>query len=545
MRIMTRHFLSYIEEQIKACAAMPAMTDVDTSVTVTYAQMGEQIERLRMLFTELGLKKGDKVALCGRNSSNWATTFLAVAAYEAVGVSILHDFHIDSVHSLVNHSEAKLFFVGDHIIKGVDPEKLPNVEAVVSLATFEPSFVRSEAAASVFKAWKETKIDFSAEKIQLPTTNLDDLVLINYTSGTTSEPKGVMLSNRNISSNIQFARERLHNEPGWTLVSILPMAHMFGMAFEYLFQLSSGCHVYFLSKTPSPQVLMKALADAKPYLVLTVPLVIEKIFKKSVFPKIQAFPLNILWRIPLVNRPIRKAIREKLLSVFGGRLRYLIIGGAALNREVDDCLNAIGFPYLVGYGMTECAPLIGYEDWQKYAKTSCGKIVDRMEVKIDSEDPAKIVGEIMVKGENVMSGYYKNPSATSAVLGTDGWLHTGDLGLIVDGNIYIKGRSKNMLLGPSGQNIYPEEVEDVINSQPYVVESVVVDRDSKLVALVFPDHDALKRDGLSDKAETVMAQNRERINKAMPAYSQIARIELVEQEFEKTPKRSIKRFLYK
>ncbi len=518
---MTKHFLAYIAGSIKSYPDAPALTDYETGENYTYSQMASNIVTISNMLKNQGIAKGDKVALCGRNSSLWATCFLAIMHAEGVAVSIMADFTGESVVALVNHSEAKILFTDDSVLKKVDQSKLPKI------ITFDE--VKSQLTGA-----KVTDFAF-------PTDNIDELAIINYTSGTTSDPKGVMLTHRSLSSNVQFAQERLPNQVEWTVISILPLAHMFGMTFEFLYQLAGGCHVYFLGKTPSPQVFMKALKEIQPYMILTVPLVIEKIFRKGVLPKIQAFPMNILWNTPLINIPIRRAVGKKLHDIFGGKLIYLIIGGAALSGDVEDCLQEIKFPFCVGYGMTECGPLLGYEDWWRFAKQSCGKIVDRMEVKIDSSDATKEVGEIMVRGENSMIGYYKNEHATKAVLDTDGWLHTGDLGLIIDGNIFIKGRSKNLILGPSGQNIYPEEIENLLNAQPLVTESVVVSRENRLFGLVYVD----PKDAGANDVEQIMEENRVKVNKNLPSYSQIAKIEVVETEFEKTPKRSIKRFLYK
>ncbi len=543
---MTKHFLSYLQDTTKKFWNEPAVSDFDGNKTYTYGEMAEQIARLHVLFAELGLKKGDKIAICGRNSSNWATTFMAVASYEAVIVSIMPDFTPEGIHSLVEHSEAKVLFAGPVVWSGLDAKQMPNLEAVIALEEYTFLHTKTAEQAAIYDRWDELfqakyPNGFSAADVAYPTDNMDDLLIINYTSGTTSSPKGVMLTNRNLSSNVHFGQENIPNQPGWQVVSMLPLAHMFGLTFEFAYQLAGGCHVYFLSKTPSPQVLMKAFAEVKPYMILTVPLVIEKIFKKSIFPTIHKPLMRVLWYIPGIGRIIKNKVREKLMNAFGGKLCYLIIGGAALNKEVETCLKAIRFPYCVGYGMTECAPLLGYTEWRSFKKRSCGQIVSRMEVKIDSENQQSIPGEILVRGENVMLGYYKNPEATEAVFTADGWLRTGDMGIIdKQGNMFIKGRCKNMILGASGQNIYPEEIEDKLNSLPGVVESVVVEREGKLIGLVYPDPD-LKNVNLTD----LMAQNVVALNRLVPSFCRLSKIELVEKEFEKTPKRSIKRFLYK
>ncbi|HOF93237.1 MAG TPA: AMP-binding protein [Bacteroidales bacterium] len=548
---MSKHFFSFLEDTIKNHWDAPAITDYETDFTMTYGELAEHIAQLHLLFKEMGLQKGEKIAICGRNSVNWAMSFLAANTYEAVVVSILPDFHVDSIHALVNHSEASLLFVGPSVWENLEAEKMPQLKSIVSLRNFELIQTKSAAVKQTF-AIKDQLFGrhypngLQMQDISYPKNNFDDLAVINYTSGTTSAPKGVMLTHRSISSNVEFGQARIPNQVGWNIVSMLPLAHMFGLTFEFLYQLAGGCHVYFLNKTPSPQVLMKAFADTNPYMILTVPLVIEKIFKKTVFPVIHKPVMKVLWYTPGINLVLRNAVRKKLMTAFGGKLRYLIIGGAALNFEVENCLKQIRFPYTVGYGMTECGPLLGYEDWRHFAKASCGKPVHRIELRIDSANPYKEAGEIQVKGDNVMLGYYKNDEATEAAFTQDGWMRTGDLGLLDKrGNIYIKGRSKSMILGSSGQNIYPEEIEDKLNNLPLVVESVVVERDEKLVALVYPDFDAAGGESKEEAINEVMEQNRLSLNKLLPAFARIMKIELVKKEFEKTPKRSIKRFLYK
>ena len=547
----TKHFLSYLETSIKHNWNSPALSDYDGSLTFTYGEMAEKIARLHVLFTEGGIKKGDKIAICGRNSAHWAISFLAVTSYEAIAVSILPDFQPESIQTLVNHSDAKFLFAGPVVWNVLQSDTMPELIGIISLNDFELLESRTDKLTTAYTNWetafsKKHPKKFSLKDISYPQDNLDEPALINYTSGTTSDPKGVVLSYRNISSNVQFGQDRIPNQAGWNMISMLPLAHMFGLTFEFVYQLAGGCHVYFLSKTPSPQVLMKAFTDVNPYMILTVPLVIEKIFKKTIFPVIHKPIMRILWYTPFIKNVIRKKVNEKLMAAFGGKLRYLIIGGAALNREVENCLKAIKFPYTVGYGMTECGPILGYEDWEQFEKRSCGKAVHRVEVRIDSKDEQRMVGEILVRGDNVMSGYYKNPEATAAIFTEDGWMRTGDLGVIdAEGNIFIRGRNKSMILGSSGQNIYPEEVEDKLNTMDYVIESVVVERDGQLVALVYPDLDAFKSEGAHKTIEEQMEQNRLHVNRLLPAFCRIKMIELVEKEFEKTPKRSIKRFIYK
>lgn len=551
MAAPTKHFLSYLESSIKQNWDCPALSDYDGSLTFTYGQMAEKIARLHVLFSESGLKKGNKIAICGRNSAHWAISFLAVTSYEAIAVSILPEFQPASIHALVNHSDAKFLFAGPVVWNVLEKDAMPNLMGIISMGNFELLEARTEQLTDAYNNWetsftKKYPNGFSFENISYPQNNLDEPALINYTSGTTSDPKGVILSYRSISSNVQFGQDRIPNKAGWSMISMLPLAHMFGLTFEFVYQLAGGCHVYFLSKTPSPQVLMKAFTDVHPYMILTVPLVIEKIFKKTIFPVIHKPVMRILWYTPFIKNVIRKKVHEKLMGAFGGELRYLIIGGAALNREVENCLKAIKFPYTVGYGMTECGPILGYEDWDLFEKRSCGKAVHRVEVKINSNDQQNTVGEILVRGDNVMSGYYKNPEATATIFTKDGWMRTGDLGVIdAKGNIFIRGRNKSMILGASGQNIYPEEIEDKLNNMAYVIESVVVERGDQLTALVYPDLDAFKAEVANKTIQEQMEQNRLHVNRLLPAFCHIKTVELVEKEFEKTPKRSIKRFLYK
>ena len=525
-----KHYLQFFQDVVKKYWDEPALTDFDGAVDLTYGKTAEEIARLHLILDAAGVKKGDKVALCGKNCAHWAVCYLAIASYEAVVVSILPDFSADSVHALVNHSDAKFLFVGENVWKHLDKTKMPALSGILCIHDYSLLASTSKELDKMHKEWDRS---FNAK-----------YPLINYTSGTTSDPKGVMLTNKNISNNVQFGQDRIPNRPGWNMVSMLPLAHMFGLAFEFLYQLAGGCHVFFLSKTPSPQVLMKAFAEVHPYMILTVPLVIEKIFQKNVFPIIKKPVMKVLWYTPGIKSVIRGKVKEKLMQTFGGKLRYLIIGGAALNKEVEACLKELDFCYTVGYGMTECAPLIGYEDWQHFKPRSCGKIIDGMQVMVDSGDPQKVVGELMVKGDCVMKGYYKNPEATASIF-HDGWMRTGDLGVIdKDGNIFIRGRNKSVIIGPSGQNIYPEEIEGKLNNIPGVSESVVVDRSGKLTALVYPDKDALKEELATKPIQEIMEEIKVKTNKMLPAFCRIAQIEAVDKEFEKTPKRSIKRFLY-
>ena len=544
-----RHFLDYIQTTIRRDWKEPAMTDYDDGGEFTYGEMAERIARIHVLFKAMGLKKGDKVALCGRNSSHWAIAMLATVSYEAVAVSIMDAFTPESIYALVKHSDARIFMVGDVVWKNLKEEELNQVDAIICQNTLELYFGKNNDIKNAHASWDklfkaEYPNGFDPTKTTYSTDNFDEPAIINYTSGSTGDPKGVILTHRNISSNVTFGQDKIPNQAGWSVVSMLPLAHMFGLTFEFLYQLAGGCHVYFLNRTPSPQVLLKALSEVHPYMILTVPLVIEKIFKKSIFPAIQKPLVKVLWYLPGINKVIRRKVYNKLMQAFGGNLKYLIIGGAALNHEVEKCLKQIKFPYCVGYGMTECAPLIAYTPWDSFKIRSCGKIVDRMEVKVDSENPQKVVGEIMVKGESVMNGYYKNQAATDAIFTKDGWMKTGDLGVIdADGNIFIRGRNKNMILSGNGQNIYPEEIEDKVNNMPYVIESVVVSRGGNLVALVYADTAAIKKETTHTPQE-IMDMNCAKVNKLIPRFCKISSFELVEQEFAKTPKKSIKRYLY-
>lgn len=549
----TKHYLEFLQGTMKNRWNELALADLDSDNKYTYARLAEQIERLHATFEALGIKEGDKVALCGRNCANWGVTFLAIETYKAVAVSILPDFTGEGIQNLVNHSEASLLFVGPNVKKKVQFDTMPALKAMVFMDDFSLVAAKDEETEKAFAQAgdlfaKKYPNGVQKEDINYPIDNINELALINYTSGTTSAPKGVMLSHLNLSGNVEFACNRIPHRPGDRVLSMLPIAHMFGLMFEFLYQVCDGAEVYFLTKAPTPSTLMKAFAQVHPFMILTVPLVIEKIVKKSVLPAINKPAMKVLWHTPGINLVIRKKVNEKLMTAFGGQLRHLIIGGAALNQEVEQCLKDIKFVYCVGYGMTECGPLISYEDWFRFKFHSCGKDLPQCHVRVDSEDPQHKEGELQVNGINVMMGYYKNEEATKAVFTEDGWMRTGDLGIIdKDGNIFIKGRSKNMILGPSGQNIYPEEIEDKLNNMPCVVESVVVDRGGKLVALVFPDNTPEGKKLLhgANNFNELMEQNRKELNKQLPQYSQITAIELVANEFEKTPKRSIKRFMYK
>jgi long-chain acyl-CoA synthetase len=531
-----------------------ALTDFKGQ-TLQFHDVARKIEKLHILFENSGIQKGDKIALCGRNSSQWAVAFLATLTYGAIAVPILHEFNAEQVHNIVNHSEAKLLFVGDHVATIIDPQAMPTLEGIINNPDYSLMVSRTdkltyarehlnELYGKKFpKYFRKEHVSYYIE--QSP----EELAVINYTSGTTGFSKGVMLPYRALWSNYDFAMSVLGDiiKAGDKIISMLPMAHMYGMAFEFIFEFLHGCHVYYLNRVPSPAIIAQALAEIRPRIVIAVPLIIEKIIRKKVFPKIQNNRMRLLLQMPVISKKVREMICQEVLKAFGGNMYEVIIGGAALNQEVERFLKRIDFPYTVGYGATECAPIICYRDWHTFAPGSCGRAALHQEVKIVSPDPKRIPGEIFTKGPNVMLGYYKNPEATAETIDRDGWYHTGDLGTMdADGNVFINGRSKNMLLGPNGQNIYPEEIEDKLNSMTMVIESIVVQRDNKLVALVHPDMDEAKNMGFSEEdLKNIMEQNRNGLNELIPAYEKISEIEIHEEEFEKTPKKSIKRYLYK
>ena len=543
-----KHYFTRLEEAIKTGWDRPALGNFRGEL-FTFGQLAEQIAKFHIFFEAIGIKKGDKVALCAKNSARWGVTFFAANTYEAVLVPILADFHPDSVNSLVDHSESKVLLTDTDIWAKLDIEKMPTIKAVISSSDFSLLYSSDDKVKEV-----NDKIDqlfaqkypngFSASDVSYPINNDKELAIINYTSGTTSAPKGVMLRYECLSANVEFGQKRLPSYPEDKIVSMLPMAHMYGMMFELIYPLCGGSSIYYLGKTPTPALLLGAMAEVKPYLVITVPLVMEKIFKSKVAPVINKPIMKVITSIPGLNKIIFKKIRNTLLNAFGGNVREIVMGGAALNPDVEKWFRKFKLPFTVGYGMTEAAPLLAYEDWWEFASKSCGKCVDSVEVRIDSDDPYNKVGEIQAKGYSLMSGYYKNEEATKAAFTEDGWMRTGDLGLLdKKGNIFIKGRSKNMILSANGQNIYPEEIEAVVNNQPYVVESVVVDRGARLVALVYMDSDKAKTEGVD--MEAYKAQIMAEVNKAMPSYSKLNVVEYMDQPFEKTPKMSIKRFMYK
>ena len=531
-----------------------ALTDFKGQ-TLQFHDVARKIEKLHILFENSGIQKGDKIAMCGRNSSQWAVAFLATLTYGAIAVPILHEFNAEQIHNIVNHSEARLLFVGDHVATIIDPQAMPTLEGIINNPDYSLMISRTdkltyarehlnELYGKKFpKYFRKEHVEYYMEE------SPEELAVINYTSGTTGFSKGVMLPYRALWSNYDFAVNVLGKQikAGDPVISMLPMAHMYGMAFEFLYEFLKGCHVFYLNRIPSPAIIAQAFSDIKPAIIIAVPLVIEKIIRKKVFPKIQNNRMRLLLNMPVISRKVREMICQEVIKAFGGKFFEIIIGGAAFNQEVEQFLKRINFPYTVGYGATECAPIICYADWRDFVPGSCGRAAKHMQVKIDSPDPENIPGEILARGTNVMLGYYKNDEATKQTIDKDGWYHTGDLGTMDgDGNVYINGRSKNMLLGANGQNIYPEEIEDKLNSLPMVIESIVVQRENKMVALVHPDMDEVRNMNFSQKElEDVMEQNRNTLNQMLPAYEKISEIEIYEEEFSKTPKKSIKRYLYK
>lgn len=545
------HYFARLQNAIRLYWDKPAVCNY-RGETFSYGQLATQIERFHIFFEACGLKKGDRIAICAKNTARMAVSFLSVNTYETVVVPILSDFTPESVNHLVDHSESQMLFTDSDIWAKLDKSKMPLVKAVISVNDFTLLYADNDEVKKAYAAISETfasryPMGFTGENVTYNTDNWDDLDLINYTSGTTSAPKGVMLTYKALSATIDFGQRYIPSSDKFTMVSMLPMAHMYGLVYEFLYPLCNGTSITFLGKTPSPSLLLSAMHDVRPYLLITVPLVMEKVFKSAIKPVLDKPVMKVLTRIPGINSLIFKKIREKLLSALGGNLQMIIMGGAPLNPEVEKWFKRIGLPYTVGYGMTEAAPLLAYEACTSYVPGSCGRSVDCAIVRIDSEDPQHVVGEIQAKGDNVCIGYYKNPEATAAAFTEDGFLKTGDLGIIdANGNIFIRGRSKSMILSANGQNIYPEEVEAVVNNQDYVVESVVVDRAGKLVALVYLDEDAMKKAGLDEETVADLHETiRINANKALPSYSQLQKVEVVDKPFEKTPKMSIKRFMYK
>lgn len=550
MAIPTKHMFSYINRSIREGWNNPALTNYGEFFTYTYGAMATEMARLHLFYEQLGLCDGDKIALCGANSARWAIALMSTFSYGAVAVSILPDFTGADIERLVNHSDAQVLFVGPAVEQKVNPANMPALKAVISTVDFHPVFVSDPAYRKAYEqlntSFKERyPKGFRPEDVHYREDNLDDLALINYSSGTTGNPKGVMLSYRALSSNVQYSIDNMECHPGVNLVSMLPLAHMFGMMIELIYQIAGGSHVYFITRLTTP-TLMKAFRECQPLIILVVPMVLEKLYEKKIRPVVSKPIVRLLWNTPIAGRFIRNRIRQGLMDAFGGKLISLISGGAALNPEVEKCLMDIRFPYLSGYGMTECGPLVSYVPWQQFKAHSCGRLVDRMEIRIDSSDPATVPGEILLRGDHVMLGYYKNPEATQEAFTADGWMRTGDLGTIdKEGNIFLRGRCKTMILGPSGQNIYPEEIESLLNAQPAIDEALVVSRDNKLHALIYltDEHvEQMREEGMN--LQEAVLQAVEDVNRQLPSYSRITNFDFMFKEFEKTPKRSIKRYLY-
>ena len=543
-------FNEYIRQTILHNWNQNALTDYQGQ-TLQFHDVARKIEKLHILFENSGVGQGDKIAICGRNSAHWAVTFLATLTYGAVAVPVLHEFNAEQIHNIVNHSEARLLFVGEYVAKEIDPAQMPHLEGIVNLPDFSLMLSRSEKlvyAREHLNMMFGSKFPraFTKEDVTYHQDEPEELALINYTSGTTGFSKGVMLPYRGLWGNVDFCIRRLGKvvPAGSAVLDILPMAHMYGLSIEFLFGFCNGSHLFFLNRLPSPTLIAKAFTDIRPTLVVSVPLIIEKIIRKKVFPVIQTPRMKLLLSMPIVSHKVKTRIRQQVYEAFGGRAYEVIVGGAALSKEVEEFLLSINFPITVGYGATECAPLISYRDYKEFVPSSCGCPVDRMEVRIVSNDPENVPGVIITRGTYVMLGYYKNEEATRQVIDEEGWYHTGDLGTMdADKNIYIRGRIKNMLLGANGQNVYPEEIEDKLNSMPMVSESLIVQDGDKLVAMIYPDQDETASLG-QEELEAVMEQNRENLNEMLPNFSRISRVVIRDEEFMKTPKKSIKRYLY-
>lgn len=543
-------FIQLVEESIRANWDRDALTDYK-GATLQYKDVARKIEKMHILFEHAGIKKGDKIALCGRNSANWTATFLGVVTYGAVAVPILQEFKADNVHHIVNHSEARMLFVGDQVWEMFNEAAMPNLEGIIELKNFDLVVSRSKKLTYAREHLNEEfgkkyPCRFRAEQVSYRREEPEELAVINYTSGTTGYSKGVMLPYRSIISNIVHIDQKVGLKAGDSIVSMLPLGHIFGLVFDFLYGITKGAHLWFLTRMPSPKIIAESFAVIRPRVIACVPLIVEKIFKKNILPKVDNKLGKLLLNLPIISDKIKEQIRQQAMEVFGGNFIEIVIGGAPFNPEVEAFLRKINFPYTIAYGMTECAPLICHSRWDEILYTSCGKTVANMETKVISEDPERIPGELVCRGMNVMLGYYKNESATAQTIDKDGWLHTGDMAIKdADGNIFIKGRCKNMLLTASGQNIYPEEIEARLNNMPYVNESLVILKENKLVALVYPDNEDAFSHGMNKKQlEEALELNRIELNKVLPAYSQITQVKLYPEEFEKTAKKSIKRFLY-
>ena len=547
--MIKERLIGYIEQSIRLNWAIEALSNYKEQ-GYTYKQIAEHILKLHILFRDTDIREGDKIGLLGRNSVHWCIIYLATVTYGAVIVPILPDFKPDDLTNLINHSDSRLLFVDDKIYETLDRSKMKSVQGIISLDTFKlitpGSTIVNNAYAALEDKFRKTYPETKPEDVKFSDITNDKLAVISYTGGTTGFSKGVMLSHNSLAANVRYAQNNMPLKPGDPLVSFLPLAHTYGCAFEFLFPFTFGCHVTILSKTPSPQVIVQAFKDIRPRLILSVPLVIEKIFKKQLLPVIGKPHMKILLAIPGLNKILHKKINGKLTETFGGRFHEIVIGGAAFNPEAEIFFKKIGFRFTVGYGMTECGPLISYASWDTTKLGASGRAVDTLEVTIDSADPQKELGEIILRGENVMLGYYKNEKATKEIIDDKGWMHTGDLGIIdSEGNIFIKGRSKSMLLGPSGKNIFPEEIESVINNMDYIAESLVISEDNKLIGLIYPDFEMMKRDNITEEQLIPMLEKiRKEVNERIPEFMAVSKYRIHPEEFAKTPKRSIKRFLY-
>ena len=546
----TSSLIQLIEESIRKNWNLDAMTDYK-GATLQYKDVARKIEKMYILFEHAGIKKGDKIALCGRNSANWTATFLGVITYGAVAVPILHEFKADNVHNIVNHSEARMLFVGDQVWENFNEAAMPHLEGIIELKNFDLVVSRSQRLTYAREHLNEEfgkryPCRFRAENVSYRREEPEELAVINYTSGTTGYSKGVMLPYRSIISNVVHIHKKVGLKPGDNVVSMLPLGHIFGLVFDFIYGVTVGAHLWFLTRMPSPKIIAESFAEIRPRVIACVPLIVEKIFKKNILPKVDNKLGKLLLKLPIVSDKIKEQIRTQAMEVFGGNFIEIVIGGAPFNPEVEAFLRKINFPYTIAYGMTEAAPLICHSRWDEILYTSCGKTVSNMETKVLSSDPERIPGELVCRGMNVMLGYYKNEEATAQAIDCNGWLHTGDMAIKdAEGNIFIKGRCKNMLLTASGQNIYPEEIEARLNNMPFVNESLVILAGDKLIALVYPDNEEAFAQGMDKKAlEAAIEVNRTELNKMLPAYSQITRIKLYPEEFEKTAKKSIKRFLY-
>jgi long-chain acyl-CoA synthetase len=547
--MIKERLIGYIEQSIKQNWDIEALSNY-REPGYSYKAIAEKIIKIHILFKESGIIEGDKIALVGRNSANWCITYLATVTYGAVIVPVLPDFKPEDLTNIINHSDSRLLFVDDKIFETLDLSKMPAIIGAISLDTFgllkSVNSLLSDSFPTLEEKFKTAHPELRKEDVKFSDISNDELAVISYTSGTTGFSKGVMITHNSLAANVRFAQNNMPLNPGDPLVSFLPLAHTYGCAFEFLFPFTFGCHITILTKTPSPQILIQAFKEIKPRLVLSVPLVVEKIFKKQLLPVISTPHMKFLLSIPGINTILHRKINAKLTETFGGKFKEIIVGGAAFNADAEKFFKKIGFRFTVGYGMTECGPLISYASWETTKLGASGRSVDTLEVTIDSADPENQVGEIILRGENVMTGYYKNEKATKEMIDDEGWMHTGDLGVIdKEGNIFIKGRSKSMILGPSGKNIYPEEIESVINNKDYIVESVVISEDNKLIGLVFPDFEMMKRDNISEEQLlTILDTTRKEVNSRLPDFMAVSKLRIHPEEFVKTPKRSIKRFLY-